>query len=57
MKYVLSVLLLSSMFAMTGCGSEATSNVAEDADAQAIKDYEAQMAQSEKEMNEAEGAK
>ncbi|WDQ17980.1 hypothetical protein [Rhodopirellula sp. P2] len=56
MRYLLSVMLLSVVFATTGCDSPATSNVAEDADAQAIKDYEAQMEQAEQEMNEAEGA-
>lgn len=57
MRYLLSALLLSLTLAATGCSSAATSNVGEDADAQAIKDYEAQMAQAEKEINSAEGAK
>jgi hypothetical protein len=47
----MSRLILSCLFAfavitaMPGCGSDAPTNVAEDADAQAIADYEAMVAE------------
>ncbi|GAA4470755.1 hypothetical protein [Novipirellula rosea] len=56
MKFLLSTLLLSSVFAVVGCDSGSSSSVVVDKDAQAIADYEAAQAQSQKEIEEAEKA-
>ncbi|TWU19646.1 hypothetical protein [Allorhodopirellula heiligendammensis] len=50
MKKWSSVVWLVVCLVVVGCGSEATNNVATSADAQAIADYEAAQAESQKQI-------
>ncbi|MCC9644096.1 hypothetical protein LOC71_17575 [Rhodopirellula sp. JC740] len=56
-NWIITLTLLTLAGLFTGCGSEGTSNVAGDADAKALADYEAALAEADAMTEGYEGGK